>query len=59
MSFFLQCIQTILFDRIVAKVKSKKFALITVCNKLLKQVFSIVKKGIPYDNNYRSSLVIN
>lgn len=45
-----------LFDRIVAKGKSKKLALIAVCNKLLKQAFSIVKNGIPYDNNYRSTL---
>ena len=48
-----------LFDRIVAKGKSKKLALIAVCNKLLKQAFSIVKNGIPYDNTYRSNLVIN
>ena len=45
-----------LFDRIVAKGKSKKLALIAVCNKLLKQAFSIVKNGIPYDNEYRSTL---
>jgi len=45
-----------LFDRIVAKGKSKKLALIAVCNKLLKQAFSIVKNQIPYDNNYRSTL---
>lgn len=48
-----------LFDRIVAKGKSKKLALIAVCNKLLKQAFSIVKNRIPYDNNYRSNLVEN
>ena len=48
-----------LFDRIVAKGKSKKLALIAVCNKLLKQAFSIVKNRIPYDNTYRSNLAIN
>ena len=48
-----------LFDRIVAKGKSKKLALIAVCNKLLKQAFSIVKNGIPYNNEYRSTLAIN
>ena len=37
-----------LFDRIVAKRKSKKLALIAVCNKLLKQAFSIIKNGLPY-----------
>lgn len=45
-----------LFDRIVAKGKSKKLALIAVCNKLLKQAFSIVKNGVPYCNDYRSTL---
>jgi len=47
-----------LFDRIVAKGKSKKLALIAVCNKLLKQAFSIVKNGIPYSSEFRSTLVI-
>lgn len=45
-----------LFDRIVAKGKSKKLALIAVCNKLLKQAFSIVKNRVPYCNEYRSTL---
>ena len=45
-----------LFDRIVAKGKSKKLALIAVCNKLLKQAFSIVKNRMPYCNDYRSTL---
>ena len=47
-----------LFDRIVAKGKSKKLALIAVCNKLLKQALSIVKNGIPYCSEFRSALVI-
>ena len=46
-----------LFDRLVAKGKSKKLALIAVCNKLLKQAFSIVKNRLPYDANHRSILV--
>lgn len=41
-----------LFDRLVAKGKNKKLAIIAVCNKLLKQVFAVVKSGIPYDKNY-------
>ena len=45
-----------LYDRIVAKGKSKKLALIAVCNKLLKQSFGIVTSGIPYDPNYRGVL---
>lgn len=45
-----------LYDRIIAKGKSKKLALIAVCNKLLKQAFSIVKNGLPYDPNFKSTL---
>lgn len=48
-----------LYDRIVAKGKSKKLALIAVCNKLLKQAFSIVKSGLPYDPEYKSTLMKN
>lgn len=48
-----------LYDRIVAKGKSKKLALIAVCNKLLKQAFAIAKTRIPYDQNYRSTLQAN
>ena len=48
-----------LYDRIVAKGKSKKLALIAVCNKLLKQAFAIAKSRIPYDENYRSRFVKN
>lgn len=45
-----------LYERIVAKGKSKKLALIAVCNKLLKQAFAIVKNGMPYDENFVSRL---
>lgn len=48
-----------IYDRLVAKGKSKKLALIAVCNKLLKQAFAIAKSGLLYDNNYRSVLVKN
>lgn len=48
-----------LYDRIVAKGKSKKLALIAVCNKLLKQAFAIAKSGLIYDETYRSTLVKN
>ena len=48
-----------IYDRIVAKGKSKKLALIAVCNKLLKQAFAIAKSGLIYDDTYRSSLVKN
>jgi len=39
-----------LYDRLVAKGKNGKVALIAVCNKLLKQAFAIVKSGIPYQS---------
>ncbi len=45
-----------LYERIVAKGKSKKLALIAVANKLLKQAFAIVKSGRPYDENFVSKL---
>ncbi len=45
-----------IYERIVAKGKSKKLALIAVANKLLKQAFAIVKSGRPYDENYVSRL---
>jgi len=43
-----------LFERLVAKGKSPKLALIAVANKLLKQIFAISKSRIPYDPEYRS-----
>ncbi len=48
-----------IYDRIVAKGKSKKLALIAVCNKLLKQAFAIAKSGLGYDDSYRSTLAKN
>jgi transposase len=48
-----------IYERIVAKGKSKKLALIAVCNKLLKQAFAIAKSGLIYDDSYRSVLVNN
>lgn len=43
-----------LYERIVAKGKSKKLALIAVANKLLKQAFAIAKSGLVYDAEFRS-----
>jgi len=48
-----------IYERLVAKGKSKKLALIAVCNKLLKQAFAIAKSGLVYDQTYRSVLVVN
>ncbi len=41
-----------LYDRLVEKGKNKKLALIAVCNKLLKQVFAVVKSGVLYQDDY-------
>jgi len=38
-----------IYERLVAKGKSKKLALIAVCNKLLKQAFAIAKSGLIFD----------
>jgi len=45
-----------LYDRLKAKGKRSKVALIAVCNKLLKQAFAIATKGTTYQPNYKSSL---
>ena len=41
-----------LYDRLLAKGKNGKVALIAVCNKLLKQAFAIVKSGVPYQADF-------
>lgn len=46
-----------LYERIVAKGKSKKLALIAVCNKLIKQAYGVCKNDLIYDENYRSRLI--
>lgn len=46
-----------IYERIIAKGKSKKLALIAVANKLLKQAFAIAKSGLPYEENFVSKLV--
>lgn len=46
-----------LYERIVDQGKSKKLALLAVCNKLLKQAFAIAKSGLPYNENFVSKLV--
>jgi transposase len=45
-----------LYDRLVAKGKNGKVALIAVCNKLLKQAFAIIKSGVPYQADFCSTL---
>lgn len=41
-----------LYDRLIAKGKAKKLALIAVANKLLKQAFAIATKQTNYNENY-------
>ncbi|WP_066839882.1 IS110 family transposase [Rufibacter ruber] len=42
-----------LYERLVAKGKNRKLALIAVCNKLLKQAFAIVHSGVPYQPDFK------
>jgi len=48
-----------IYQRITAKGKSKKLALIAVANKLLKQSLAIAKSGLCYDENFRSVYLNN
>jgi transposase len=41
-----------LYDRLVAKGKKGKLALLAVCNKLLKQADAIVISGVPYQADF-------
>lgn len=41
-----------LFNRLVANGKNKKLAIIAVCNKLLKQVFGVVKSKVLYQDDF-------
>ena len=43
-----------LYERIVAKGKSKKLALIAVGNKLIKQMFGLIKNEAMYDESHVS-----
>lgn len=45
-----------LYERMVAKGKTKKLALIAVANKLLKQSLAIAKSGTNYQENYKHTL---
>lgn len=43
-----------LYERLIARGKKKKVALIAVAGKLVKQVFAVVKSGVAFDNNYNA-----
>jgi len=44
----------LMYERITAKGKSKKLALIAVANKLIKQSFAIARSGLVYDSEFVS-----
>ena len=48
-----------LYNRLIAKGKNGKVALLAVCNKLLKQAFAIVKSGVPYQADFSSKFTLN
>lgn len=48
-----------LYDRLLEKGKPKKVALMAVANKLVKQVYAILKSGQPYDPEYKPKLAFN
>jgi len=41
-----------LYDRLLAKGKKSKLALIAVCNKLRNQTCAIIKSGLPYQADF-------
>jgi transposase len=45
-----------LYDRLVAKGKNGKVALLAVCNKLLQQACAIVQSGVPYQADFSAKL---
>jgi hypothetical protein len=47
-----------LFERLLAAGKKKKVALIAVANKLIKQIFAVVKNQTRFDNHYSGKLAL-
>lgn len=47
-----------LYERLVAKGKAKKLALIAVANKLIKQAFSIAMSHVPYNPCYQKNICL-
>lgn len=41
-----------LYERLRSKGKCHKVAMIAVCNKMLRQLFAVVKSGVPFDREY-------
>ncbi|KAA0259208.1 IS110 family transposase [Deferribacter autotrophicus] len=45
-----------LYKRLLSSGKAKKLAIIAVANKLIRQIFGVLKSGRPYDPNYLENL---
>ena len=45
------------YERLLAKGKHKKLALLAVSNKLLQQAFALVKSGLPYQTDFAQKTV--
>ena len=41
-----------LYERLRSKGKCHKVAMLAVCNKMLRQIFAVVKSGVEFDNEY-------
>ena len=41
-----------LYDRLKGRGKCHKVAMLAVCNKMVRQMFAVVKSGVPFDNEY-------
>ena len=46
----------VLYERLLERGKPSKVALVAVMNKLIRQVFAVVQKGEPYDDNFEEVL---
>lgn len=48
-----------MYVRLLSRGKKKKVALIAVANKLIRQVFAVIKSGVPFDDNYVEKMYRN
>ena len=47
-----------MYARLLGRGKKKKVALIAVANKLIRQVFAVIKSGVPFDDDYVEKMVV-
>lgn len=48
-----------LYERLIERGKARKVALVAVANKLVKQVFAVVKSQTPFDDDYQKKSLAN